>query len=76
MLFAPQDGQLVPRQFEPAPPRAEWLAVWQRARMLAEEYWSRVTKDPGISRDFQQLTARAQGLLQAIPRRAAPIPAR
>jgi hypothetical protein len=76
MLFAPQDGQLVPRQFEPTPPRAEWLAVWQRARMLAEEYWSRITKDPRISRDFQQLAAHAQGLLQAVPRRAAPIPAR
>jgi hypothetical protein len=59
MLFAPQDGQLVPREFVPAPPRAEWLSVWQRAHSLAEDYWSRVANDPRLSPDFQQLAARA-----------------
>jgi hypothetical protein len=76
MLFAPQDEQLVPRHFEPPAPRAEWLTVWPRARALAEEYWSRIAKDPRISRDFQGLAAQAQRQLGAPSRRAAPAPAR
>src|SRR5665213_2829448 len=45
MLFAPQDGQIVARQFEPMPARAEWLLVWSRARELAEVYWDRLAQD-------------------------------
>jgi hypothetical protein len=73
MLFAPQDGQLVPRQFEPPAPRAEWLAAWAKARSLAEEYWSRIANDAGISKDFRQLAAQALERLHALPRRAAPV---
>ncbi len=75
MLCAPQDGQLVPRQFEPPPARAEWLAVWPRARTLAEKYWSRVQTDPRISEDFRQLAAQAGERLLAVPSRAAPVAA-
>ena len=73
MLFAPQDGQIVPRHFEPAPPKAEWLGVWARARMLAEEYWSRITREPRISPDFHQLAEQALRQIHLLPHRAAPI---
>jgi len=62
MLFAPQEGQLVQRHFQPVTARAEWLAVWPRARALAEEYWSRVAQHPGISSAFRQLAAQARAM--------------
>jgi hypothetical protein len=71
MMYAPQDGQLVPRPFEPGPPRAEWLRVWPRARVLAEEYWSRITSDTRISRDFQRLAAQARARVQSPAPRSA-----
>jgi hypothetical protein len=76
MLFAPQDGQLVARQFEPPSARAEWLAVWPHALSLAGEYWLRISNEPRISRDFRQLAASALQRLQALPRHAAPVPSR
>jgi hypothetical protein len=62
MLFAPQDGQLMPRRFEPVAARAEWLAIWPRARALAEEYWSRVAQHPEISLDFRRLAQLARAM--------------
>ena len=70
MLFAPQDGQLVARQFDPGSARAEWLSVWAHARALAEVYWERLAQDPRISTDFQQLCATSLKVLRTMPRRA------
>lgn len=69
MLFAPQDAQLIPRQFELPAARADWLSVWPRALTLAEEYWSRVRSDSRISLDFKRLAAHAQAQLKALARR-------
>ena len=69
MLFAPQDGQLVARQFEPGPARAEWLSVWTRARALAEVYWGRLAQESRMSADFQQLSATSLDMLRTMPRR-------
>jgi DNA-binding transcriptional ArsR family regulator len=73
MLFAPRDGQIVARQFEPMPARAGWLSVWSRARELAEVYWDRLAQDPHISRDFRQISAAALNALRAMPRRGAAV---
>src|ERR1700724_248595 len=54
MLFAPQDDQLVARQFEPVPARAAWLSVWTRARALAESYLDRLAQESRMSADFPQ----------------------
>jgi hypothetical protein len=75
MLFAPQDGQLVPRQFEMVPARAAWLSVWARARALAEGYWERVAQDPRISEAFKQLSHQSLAVLRAMSRRARPVAA-
>jgi hypothetical protein len=71
MLFAPQDGQLVARQFEWVPARAEWLAVWAGARALAEIYWDRVAQEPRISADFRHLSAQSLVVLRSMSRRGA-----
>jgi len=53
MLFAPQDGQLVERPFEPAGPTAATLSLWPRARDIAEIYWARLCEESRLSEDFR-----------------------
>jgi DNA-binding transcriptional ArsR family regulator len=54
MLFAPQDGQLVERPFEPAGPTAATLSVWPRARDIAEIYWARLCEESRLSEGFRR----------------------
>jgi hypothetical protein len=75
MLFAPQDDQLVLRQFETVPARAAWLSVWTRAHTLAEVYWDRVAQDLRMSEDFRQLCNQSLAVLRATSRRAGPVAA-
>jgi hypothetical protein len=67
MLFAPQNEQIVPRQFEPGPVRAAWLPVWARARALAEAYWERLGGDRRLSGEFRELCVRGHEALQRLP---------
>jgi hypothetical protein len=75
MLFAPQDGQLVVRQFDPVPATAAWLTVWAGACKLAEVYWDRLAQEPRVSADFHQLSAQSLSVLRATQRRRAPVSA-
>ncbi len=75
MLFAPQDGQLVARQFDSVPATAASLAVWVDACKLAEVYWDRIAQEPRIGADFHQLSARSFSVLRAMQRRPAPVAA-
>jgi hypothetical protein len=69
MLFAPQNDQIVPRVFEPPPPRSAWLPVWSRARALAESYWQRLVDEPTLSEEFRALCVRSLESLRAVPTR-------
>jgi hypothetical protein len=69
MLFAPQDDQLVPRQFEPSPPTAEWLSVWASARSMAEDYWDRLANESRLSSEFRAISANCLNSLRAMPQR-------
>lgn len=69
MLFAPQNEQIVPRVFEPPPPRSAWLPVWPRARALAESYWKRLIDEPKLSDEFRALCLRSLEALRAQPTR-------
>lgn len=71
MLFAPQNEQIVPRVFEPPPPRSAWLPVWSQARSLAESYWKRLVDEPALSEEFRELCARSLESLRALPTRGA-----
>jgi hypothetical protein len=73
MLFAPQDDQIVARQFAPVPATATWLSVWPRARALAEAYWDQIAQDPRVSAEFQQLSNRSLQVLRAMPLPTAPV---
>jgi hypothetical protein len=75
MLFAPQDGQLVVRQFDSVAATAAWLAVWADACKLAEVYWDRITQEPRVSADFHLLSAHNLTIVRAMQRRRAPVSA-
>ncbi len=59
MLFAPQDGQVIERTFDPPDTTAETLALWPRARELARGYWQRLVADERLSPQFRTLCAGA-----------------
>jgi hypothetical protein len=67
MLFAPEHSQVVPRTFTPAAPTAETLAVYNRARNLAEAYWSQVANDQRIGAEFRAMSAACGESLAALP---------
>jgi len=71
MLYAPENDQLVDREFKPPLARAEWLSVWPPARTLAAAYWQRLTQESRLSADFQNLCARNFAALQTMPLRGA-----
>jgi hypothetical protein len=55
MLFAPQNDEIVPRVFAPGEPTADTIAVYRRARDLAEEYWDLISKDSRASTESGEL---------------------
>ena len=69
MLFAPQDGQLVERPFEPAGAAAATLSVWPRARDIAEMYWERLCEESRLSEDFRRRCGRCLDALRQLPQR-------
>jgi hypothetical protein len=69
MLFAPQDGQLVERPFEPAGPAAATLSVWPRARDVAEIYWARLCEESRLSEDFRRRCGQCLDAVRQLPRR-------
>jgi hypothetical protein len=71
MLFAPINDQLVDRSFEVPDPTAETLAVWARARQMAESYWERVCADTRISESFRAVPEKVLERIHSAPPRAA-----
>jgi hypothetical protein len=69
MLFAPQNDQIVARPYEPARPTAASLSLWPHARALAEQYWELLIREPRLSDEFRELSARCLAALRAVPSR-------
>jgi hypothetical protein len=69
MLFAPQDGQLVERPFEPVGPAAATLSVWPRARDIAEIYWARLCEESRLSEDFRRRCGQCLDTVRQLRRR-------
>ncbi|WP_116813105.1 type II toxin-antitoxin system HipA family toxin YjjJ [Steroidobacter cummioxidans] len=68
MLFAPEHNQIIARRFEPAPPTADTMACYARARRLAEQYWRTIAGDTRVSDDFRRVSAECLAALEALPR--------
>jgi hypothetical protein len=71
MLFAPQNDEIVARIFVPADPTAETMAVYRRARELAEEYWSLISNDSRVSTAFREIATACGSTLAALPKTGA-----
>ena len=55
MLWAPgSQGELIERQFTPAPPMPAMTEPWREAAGWAENFWYRVERDPRLSPEFGQ----------------------
>ncbi len=68
MLFAPQNDQIVEREFQAPDPTADTLAQWPRALQLAEEYWELLARDARISEEFRRMSRRCLTALRTAPR--------
>jgi HipA-like C-terminal domain len=71
MLFAPQNDEIVARQFVPADPTADTIAAYRRARELAESYWRLISQDSRVSREFREIASDCHSSLAALPRTGA-----
>ena len=71
MLFAPQNDALVARVFAPPDPTADTIAVYGRARELAEQYWSLISNDARVSTEFRRIAAACGSTLAALPKTGA-----
>lgn len=68
MLYAPQNGELVPRDFaaQPLHPTSATLGEWPRARALALQFWRLAAEDERISEGFRAIAQRNAVHLQSI----------
>jgi hypothetical protein len=71
MLYAPEHGELPPREFTPPAPTSENLREFGRARALAEQYWSACARDSRIGDEFRGIAATNHRALEALPRMGA-----
>jgi DNA-binding HxlR family transcriptional regulator len=69
MLFAPQNDQIVERQYEPVRPTAASLSLWPHARALAEVYWELLSQEPSLSSEFRELSGRCLAALRTVSSR-------
>jgi hypothetical protein len=68
MLYAPVAGEIVPRDFAASPPRpsVHTLAVWPRARELAQRFWRAATQDERISAGFRAIAQGNQAVVETL----------
>ncbi len=69
MLYAPINGELVPRDFAARglQATAATLTAWPRAKALASTFWAAAAADARISAGFRQIAADNLGVLRALP---------
>ncbi|MBC5764559.1 type II toxin-antitoxin system HipA family toxin YjjJ [Ramlibacter sp. GTP1] len=59
MLYAPVNGEIVAREFDPAAlaPSTDTLRAWAAARQAAQSFWQAVSAHEGISSAFREVAA-------------------
>ena len=55
MLYAPQNEQLIEREFTPPTPKAHELDIWKDVARAAKEFWTSVSSEPKISSGFRKI---------------------
>lgn len=70
MLYIPNSqGEVLPRQFNPKPPRLHVADVWADAASAAVTFWSRVAVNERISEEFRTIAARNSEKVAALASR-------
>ena len=69
MLWAPgSQGELMERQFAPAPPLPAMTEPWREAAEWAEDFWSRVAADPRLSPGFGTMAREGAAVVRQLRR--------
>ena len=55
MLYAPVNGEIVPRKLSPPMPTSETLDVWMPAMENASAYWAQLASDTRLSDNFRDI---------------------
>jgi hypothetical protein len=66
MLFAPVEGELIERRFEPTPPTADTLDVWSQAARCAVAYWARLVEWTELSAEFRERCLGCKSAVEAL----------
>lgn len=73
MLWAPgPQGEIIPRNYAPAPPLPTAMEAWREAASWATQFWKRVTNDDRFSPDFQALATTATANLDRLIKHVGP----
>ncbi len=69
MLWAPgSQGEMVARDFAPAPPIPALTGAWREAAVWAEDFWQRVAADSRLSPEFSSIVRDAGESVQRLRR--------
>ncbi len=64
MLWAPgSQGELIERQFAPAPPLPAMTEPWREAAEWAEDFWNRVSEDVRLSPEVARIAGDSRAVL-------------
>ncbi|MFC1679589.1 type II toxin-antitoxin system HipA family toxin YjjJ [Elusimicrobiota bacterium] len=55
MLYAPQNDQIIDREFNPPLPKPDDAEIWRSAWAAGCEFWTDVSEDPRVSSSFQEI---------------------
>lgn len=70
MLFAPVEGDVVDRRFDPTPPTADTFDVWSHAARCAVMYWRGLVKSTDLSDAFLERCRLCLSTIEALVSRA------
>ena len=66
MLYAPVNGEIVPRKLSPPMPTSETLEVWIPAMENAKAYWAQLGSDIRLSDNFRDIALENVGVLDKL----------
>lgn len=66
MMYAPQNGQIVERNFNPMLPKPTDADIWQEVWMAGKEFWAIVVDNANISTGFKKIAQENLEKLQSL----------
>jgi len=66
MLYAPINGEIVPRKLAPPMPTSETLDIWIPAMKNASAYWMQLASDNRLSVNFRAIAIENTKLLDTL----------